>query len=96
MRYCTESGEIKESQLLASGFWGIARHFHYVPEILGAFFWTVPARFNHAFPYFYVVFLTILLLHRAFRDEERCHKKYGEGWEIYCAKVRWRIFPNIL
>ncbi|KAK8989387.1 hypothetical protein V6N11_063815 [Hibiscus sabdariffa] len=36
--------------------WGLARHFHYVPEILAAFFWTVPALFNHFLPYFYVVF----------------------------------------
>ena len=40
--YTTESGEKKESVLLASGFWGISRHFHYVPEILGALFWTLP------------------------------------------------------
>ena len=27
--------------------WGISRHFHYLPEILAAFFWTVPALFSH-------------------------------------------------
>ena len=27
--------------------WGLSRHFHYVPEILAAFFWTVPALFGH-------------------------------------------------
>lgn len=27
--------------------WGLSRHFHYVPEILAAFFWTLPALFNH-------------------------------------------------
>ncbi|KAJ9547732.1 hypothetical protein OSB04_020275, partial [Centaurea solstitialis] len=27
--------------------WGLSHHFHYVPEILGTFFWTVPALFNH-------------------------------------------------
>jgi 7-dehydrocholesterol reductase len=35
--YVTEQGEKKQTILLASGFWGIARHFHYVPEILAAF-----------------------------------------------------------
>ncbi|PPD83033.1 hypothetical protein GOBAR_DD20021 [Gossypium barbadense] len=55
--------------------WGLARHFHYVPEILAAFFWTVPALFNHFLPYFYVVFLTILLFDRAKRDDDRCRSK---------------------
>ncbi|KAK8989369.1 hypothetical protein V6N11_063799 [Hibiscus sabdariffa] len=54
--YTTTSGETKTSLLLTSGWWGLARHFHYVPEILAAFFWTVPALFNHFLPYFYVVF----------------------------------------
>ena len=27
--------------------WGMSRHFHYVWEILAAFFWSVPALFSH-------------------------------------------------
>jgi 7-dehydrocholesterol reductase len=95
-RYTTESGEKKESLLLASGFWGISRHFHYVPEILGAFFWTVPALFGDVLPYFYVVFLVALLTDRALRDDNRCAIKYGEDWKAYCAVVRYRILPGIL
>ncbi len=94
--YTTEGGEKKESLLLASGFWGISRHFHYVPEILGAFFWTLPALFSDALPYFYVVFLTALLTDRALRDDNRCAIKYGEDWKKYCAIVRYRIVPRIL
>ena len=70
--YMTAKGEKKESLLLASGWWGIARHFHYVPEILGAFFWTLPALFDDVLPYFYVIFLAVLLTDRAFRDDNRC------------------------
>ncbi|KAL0299957.1 UNVERIFIED_CONTAM: 7-dehydrocholesterol reductase [Sesamum calycinum] len=33
--YITTTGETKTSLLLTSGWWGLARHFHYVPEILG-------------------------------------------------------------
>ena len=44
--YKTEWGEEKQSLLLASGWWGISRHFHYLPEILGAFFWSMPALFS--------------------------------------------------
>ncbi len=35
--YVTAKGEAKTNLLLTSGWWGISRHFHYIPEILGAF-----------------------------------------------------------
>ncbi len=94
-KYKTQDGETKESLLLASGWWGISRHFHYVPEIAGAFFWALPALFTHFMPYFYVVFLTALLLDRAFRHDKRCADKYGEYWELYCAKVPYKIIPFV-
>ena len=94
--YTTARGEQKESLLLASGFWGIARHFHYVPEILGALFWTLPALFTDVSPYFYVIFLTVLLTDRALRDDNRCAAKYGKDWDLYRAKVPYKILPGIL
>ncbi|XP_042449563.1 7-dehydrocholesterol reductase-like [Zingiber officinale] len=93
--YKTEKGETKTSLLLSSGWWGLSRHFHYVPEILAAFFWSVPALFNHFLPYFYVIFLTMLLLDRATRDDDRCSTKYGKYWKTYCNKVRHRVVPGI-
>lgn len=94
--YTTAEGESRTSLLLASGWWGVARHFHYVPEILGAFFWTVPALFNHALPYFYVIFLTILLFDRSRRDDKRCALKYGKDWDTYKQHVPYKIIPGIL
>lgn len=93
--YQTQNGETKESLLLTSGWWGISRHFHYVPEISGAFFWTVPALFDNFLPYFYVLFLTILLTDRAFRHDKRCADKYGEHWEEYCERVPYKIIPYV-
>lgn len=95
-RYKTEKGHAKETILLASGWWGIARHFHYVPELSAAFFWSVPALFTHFSPYFYVCFLTLLLLDRAFRDDIRCAKKYGSDWSKYCEMVPYKIVPYII
>ena len=95
-RYSTEKGESKENLLLASGWWGISRHFHYVPEVLGAFFWSVPALFTNFLPYFYVVFLAILLTERAFRDDRRCANKYGADWQRYCKQVPYKIIPYII
>lgn len=94
--YVTANGEKKQNVLLASGWWGISRHFHYIPEILGALCWSIPAGFNHFLPYFYVIFLTILLLERAYRDDRRCAKKYGSDWQLYCQKVPYKIIPYVL
>ncbi|KAG0470424.1 hypothetical protein HPP92_017124 [Vanilla planifolia] len=93
--YFTTKGESKTNLLLTSGWWGLSRHFHYVPEILAAFFWTIPALFNHFLPYFYVIFLTILLLDRAKRDDDRCSSKYGKYWKLYCTEVRYRVLPGV-
>lgn len=95
-RYKTDTGLSKESILLASGWWGIARHFHYIPEIAAAFFWSAPALFTHFSPYFYVCFLTVLLIDRAFRDDRRCSKKYGEDWGKYCELVPYKIVPFLV
>jgi 7-dehydrocholesterol reductase len=95
-RYKTEQGADKTNFLLASGWWGIARHFHYVPEILGAFFWSVPALFYNVMPYFYVIFLTVLLVDRAFRDDKRCSEKYGADWQAHCQQVRYKIVPYVI
>lgn len=93
--YQTQTGELKKTILLASGWWGLSRHFHYVPELAAAFFWSVPALFTHFYPYFYVVYLTVLLVHRAFRHDQRCLEKYGPYWEEYCNRVPYKIIPYV-
>lgn len=45
------------------------------------------------FTYFYVLYFGVLLIHRERRDDAMCAKKYGEDWEAYKRKVRWRILP---
>jgi 7-dehydrocholesterol reductase len=94
-RYVTADGQERESLLLLSGWWGISRHFHYVPEIGLALAWTLPAGLTNALPYAYVVFLTVLLVDRAGRDDRRCRAKYGADWERYCERVPWRIIPYV-
>ena len=94
-KYTTQAGEKKETILLASGWWGLSRHFHYLPEIAGAFFWTLPALFDNFLPYFYVLFLTVLLVDRAFRHDKRCADKYGKDWDRYCEKVPYKVIPYL-
>lgn len=93
-KYTTKDGEERTSLLLTSGWWGLARHFHYIPEISASFFWCVPALFEHPLPYFYPVYLTILLCDRAWRDDARCADKYKEYWTLYCSKVPYKIIPG--
>lgn len=93
--YISHDGKPKSSLLLTSGWWGLSRHFHYLPELLGTFCWTVPALFENVLPYFYFVFLTVLLMHRLFRHEERCATKYGTYWNQYCKLVPYKLIPFV-
>jgi 7-dehydrocholesterol reductase len=96
-RYKTVDGQTKESLLLLDGWWKYSRHFHYVPEIMASVFWSISA-LDTGFigPYFYVIYLTILLTDRAFRDDDRCKKKYGKYWTQYCNEVPYMIVPGII
>ena len=91
----TVAGERRTSLLLVSGYWGLARHFHYLPELLLAYLWTSPAWFTHVMPYSYLIFLTVLLVHRTFRDDEKCSEKYTIYWQEYCNKVPYKIIPGV-
>ncbi|MFH0344105.1 MAG: hypothetical protein ACHBNF_18730 [Chromatiales bacterium] len=94
-RYHTNDGEERENLLLVSGYWGLARHFHYVPELLLALCWTLPAGGANFVPYFYFVFLSVLLVDRAGRDDKRCAAKYGATWEEYRRLVPYKIVPGL-
>ena len=50
---------------------------------------------NGLAPLFYPTFLTILLIHRAIRDEEKCLAKYGAGYEEYMRLVPYKIVKFI-
>lgn len=94
-KYTSDDGEVRETVLVLSGWWGVARHFHYLPEIMAALSWSLPALFDSPIPYCYVMFLLILLLHRSRRDDERCQQKYGMYWKEYCRLVPYKILPGL-
>jgi 7-dehydrocholesterol reductase len=94
-RYRAADGVERENLLLVSGYWGLARHFHYVPELAMALAWALPAGRTAFLPYFYFAFLTILLVDRANRDDRRCQAKYGLAWDEYRRLVRWKILPGV-
>ncbi|PQE18972.1 7-dehydrocholesterol reductase protein [Rutstroemia sp. NJR-2017a WRK4] len=102
MKYKTGDGKTHESLLLCSGWWGTARHVNYVGDLALSFSMCAAAGLagrgegqGHLLPWTYAIFMTVLLIHRCWRDEERCAKKYGVGWERYCARVGWVLVPGI-
>ncbi|KAK2981506.1 hypothetical protein RJ640_030968 [Escallonia rubra] len=82
-------------KLLASGYWGIARHSNYLGDLLVALSFSLPCGISSPVPYFYPIYLLILLIWRERRDESRCAEKYREVWAEYCKLVPWRILPYI-
>ena len=93
--YTAADGQQRQTKLLASGWWGIARHFNYMGDLMLSLSWSLACGFQHILPYFYIVYITILFVHRCIRDEQRCAKKYGHAWDEYCKRVPYRILPGV-
>lgn len=83
------------TQLLTSGWWGVARHLNYTGDLMMALAWCLVCGFDNLLPYFYIIYFTILLVHREWRDNAMCRERYGEDWDAYCKRVRWRMIPGI-
>jgi len=93
--YETSDGKTRKSYLLTSGFWGFARHFNYLGDLLLSFAFCAACGFNHLYPYFYIVYMTLLLVNRVERDHGRCSQKYGSKWTEYTKAVPYKIVPYI-
>lgn len=93
--YTTKDGCKRKTRLLISGWWGIGRHMNYTGDLILSLAYSLACGFGYLFPYFYFVFLSILLIHRCLRDEKRCRDKYGEKWLEYRRKVPYRLIPYI-
>lgn len=93
--YRASDGQQRQNKLLVSGWWGFARHFNYTGDLIGSLAYCLACGFDNVLPYFYFVFMTILLVHRCRRDEHRCRNKYGKDWDAYCSKVPYRLIPGV-
>lgn len=83
----------KTSMLLLSGWWGLSRHFNYVGDLMMSLSFCLCCGFTHLLPYFYIIYMTILLVHRVERDSSRLAVKYGAKWDEYCGIVKYKILP---
>jgi len=93
--YKTVDGKVHDSLLLTSGFWGLARHFNYLGDLLISLAYCAACGFSHLLPYFYFVYMTVLLVFRTSRYDQRCRVKYGEKWQEYCETVKYKIVPYL-
>ncbi|XP_063933284.1 delta(14)-sterol reductase TM7SF2-like [Zophobas morio] len=83
------------TNLLIDGWWGNARHINYFGDLLIGLTWCLPCGFDHAVPYFYILYFALLLLHRERRDDAKCLEKYKDDWIKYRTLVKYRIVPFI-
>jgi 7-dehydrocholesterol reductase len=76
-------------------FSGLSRHFNYVGDLLLSSAMCLSCGFGHLLPYFYIIYMTILLVSRIYRDDARCRGKYGKYWEMYCDRVQFKLIPYV-
>jgi protein-S-isoprenylcysteine O-methyltransferase Ste14 len=83
------------TRLLASGWWGLARHANYLGDLSMALAWCLTCGFGHLVPYFYFLYFAPLLIDRERRDDQHCADKYGADWDRYRKRVPYRIVPFV-
>lgn len=83
------------STLLTDGWFKYARKAHYTADFTQNLCWALITGFNSPLPYFYPTFFFIMILHRTWRDFEKCKQKYGDDWEEYKRRCPWVYFPYV-
>lgn len=83
------------TKLLISGWWGMARKINYTGDWLMGTAWCLTTGFDSPFTFFYSGYFAVLLIHRAWRDDEFCHEKYGDDWVRYKKAVPAVFFPYL-
>lgn len=82
--------------LLASGYWGASRHINYAGEIIQAIAIALVIGYPGVWmAWLYPVYYIALLFGRQADDEKVCQAKYGQLWDEYTSKVKYKIIPHL-
>ena len=93
--YITTDGKTHHTKLLVDYMWSVGRHMNYTGDLMLSLAFCLSTGRSHILPYFYIIYMIILLMIRCVRDENKCAKKYGKDWEAYCNLVKYKIIPYI-
>lgn len=93
--WCKLGSPHVSSNIVRADFWtdGYARKIHYTCDLFFALSWGFVTGFQSPFPWFYPLFFTAMIIHRAVRDIQRCRSKYGKAWEEYERQVPYLFIP---
>ena len=83
------------SLLLTDGWYRHTRKAHYTADTVMAITWGLSCGFSGLLPYLYPIFFIGMITHRYTRDMDRCAKKYGVDWILYCKTVKYKFIPFI-
>ncbi|MFM9877133.1 MAG: hypothetical protein ACKVOG_04700 [Rhodoglobus sp.] len=85
-----------KNTLLVNGFWGASRHINYLGEIIQAVAIALaPGYFGIWMVWLYPTYYVALFLSRQIDDDKVCRAKYGDLWDEYRSRVRYRIVPRL-
>jgi len=82
--------------ILANGYWGVSRHVNYLGEIVQALAVALVVGYPMVWMvWLYPLYYIGLLFSRQADDDKICRAKYGELWDEYTHKVKYKIIPFI-
>jgi len=82
--------------LLVNGYWGVSRHINYLGEIIQAVAITLAVGYPAILlVWLYPAYYVGLLFSRQADDNKVCKKKYGDLWDRYTTKVKYKIIPFV-
>jgi delta14-sterol reductase len=85
-----------DHSLVVNGFWGVSRHVNYLGETIQAVAIALAVGYGGIWEvWLYPVYYVALFVSRQADDDKVCRAKYGELWDDYSAKVKYKIIPRL-
>jgi len=69
------------------------RKIHYTMDVVMALCWALACGFSSFTPYWYVIWITIVVAQRSARDIRHCREKYGDEWKEYEKLCPYLFIP---